>query len=439
MVRVLGVTALVIAGVCFSFAATTSVVPTTGVSATNMSSNACSGAMWSCVDDPIGSPDNDTTYVYKISGQTSGDHVIAFSGNISNITAITMHIIAATDPNDPSAAGTAQMIFYNNGAVAGTGGVKTLDSTYREYVSGVFSTSISSLGNITMKVIFTNTGSSTGILKYTAAWLDVTYGGAGTTLSNLDTHLRKFQNADGSNSGDFVWTDGSGYKSGSCTIGSCAGGSGGTSLTVAAQLTPPATPPAPLSPTATEITVSGGNTGDPSALEWVKGTTSAGTDAAVSFQADWWAYLEASTSTPQTLEFDIFWGNGTLTAMFGSHCNFNNGKWEVDAQDGGSPAWQSVIDAETNHQTTPTAVACNLSKNAWHHITWQLHQDTTAKKIYYDYLTIDGTTYIVGYQSKVHGFDGNTWHTIGSQVQQDMNSQHQGYNEWIDGMTLTYW
>jgi len=64
-----------------------------------------------------------------------------------------------------------------------------------------------------------------------------------------------------------------------------------------------------------------------------------------------------------------------------------------------------------------------------------------ATEIYYEYLTIDGTTYIVDYQSKVRGYKqtSSQWHTIGSQVQQDMNSSHEAYNEWIDGMTLIYW
>jgi hypothetical protein len=377
--------------------------------------------------------------VYKVAGQTSGDHVIGFSGSISDVTDVTMHIIAATD--SVSTTGTAQMILLKNGSVAGTGNVKTLDSTYSEYVSGVFHISLSSLSALTMKVIFTNTGGSTGALKYTAAWLDVTYGGSGTTLANMDTHLMKFQNADGSNSGDFVWNDGTGYKSGSCTSSACSGGSGGTTLSVATQLTPPATPPSPLNPLATEISVSGGNTGDPGALEWVKEVPSNATDNAVSFQADWWAYLDATTNTPQTLEFDAFWGNTIHTAMFGSHCNFSSGVWEEDPQDGNPSGWQSISAFQVGSSATAAAVPCNLSKNAWHHITWQLHQDQTLGKIYYDYLTIDGTVYMIAYQSKVRGYKQTStqWHTIGSQVQQDMNSSHQAYNEWIDGMSLTYW
>jgi hypothetical protein len=177
LLYVLGVILMMAALDSVSAAAITSVVPTTGVSATNMSSNTCSGQMWSCVDDAIGSPDNDTTYVYKVAGQTSGDHVIGFSGSISDVTDVTMHIIAATD--SVSTTGTAQMILLKNGSVAGTGNVKTLDSTYSEYVSGVFHISLSSLSALTMKVIFTNTGGSTGALKYTAALLDVTYGGSG--------------------------------------------------------------------------------------------------------------------------------------------------------------------------------------------------------------------------------------------------------------------
>ena len=433
LLRIFEVALLVTFVACISFAATTSVVPTTGVSATNMSSNSCSGAMWSCVNDPIGSPDNDTTFVFKVAGQTSGQHVLGFSGTVTNITAVTMHIIAATATGE---AGTAQMVLLNNGAVAGTGAVKTLTGTYTEYVSGVFNVSIANISDITMQVTFTNTGTSTGELKYTAAWLDITYGGTGTVLDNMDTHLKKFQNADGSNSGDFVWNDGTGYRSGSCTTGACAGGSGGTDLTVTTMLTPPAAPPSGISPLATEILVSGGNTGFPSALEWVKGTASTATEAAVSFQGDWYAYLQAGTNTPNTLEFDVFWGNGVHTAMFGSHCDFSSGTWQADAVDGTSPSWRDLTDAKTG-----AAIPCNLSKNAWHHITWQVHHDTTLGKIYYDYLTIDGTTFIIGYKSKVHGFKQTStqWDTIGSQVQQDLNSSHQAYNEWIDGMTLAYW
>jgi len=242
-----------------------------------------------------------------------------------------------------------------------------------------------------------------------------------------------WQNPDGSpKEPNFSWSDGTNYESASCTSSACAGGAGGTSLSVTPQLTPPATPPAPLSPTATEISVSGGNSGDPSALEWVKQKGSTATHAAVSQQSDWWAYLEASASTPHTLEFDTFWGNGSHLAMWGSHCNYSSQVWEADAQDG--TGWKTLIDAQTG-----SGIPCNLSKNAWHHITWQVHQDAAAGKIYYDYLTIDGTTYIVDYTTKVHGYKASTWDTIGSQVQQDMNSLHQAYNEWIDGMSLTYW
>src|SRR4051794_40541952 len=77
---------------------TTTVVPTGGVSASpSIASNICPGAMWNCVNDPVGMPDYDSTYVKKDNTGTSGEHVVSFSGNISQITGITMHIIAATN------------------------------------------------------------------------------------------------------------------------------------------------------------------------------------------------------------------------------------------------------------------------------------------------------------------------------------------------------
>src|SRR5205823_5285583 len=125
-----------------------------------------------------------------------------------------------------------------------------------------------------------------------------------------------------------------------------------------------------------------------------------------------------------TLEFDTFWGNTVHTAMFGTHCNFHSGVWEEDPQDGNPSGWRAIIDAKTG-----SAIPCNLSKNAWHHITWQLHHDQSLGQIYYDYLTIDGATYMIAYQSKVRGYKqtSSQWHTIGSQVQQDMNSLHESF------------
>jgi hypothetical protein len=130
--------------------------------------------------------------------------------------------------------------------------------------------------------------------------------------------------------------------------------------------------------------------------------------------------------------------------------NFTYGYWELDAQDGieqnGSP-WIPAVDAQTGNP-----IPCNLSilpQGQWHHITWQVHQDPTAKggatagRIFYDYLTIDGTTHILAYGSKARGYKTNEqgWDTLGIQAQQDLNgaSSAVSVTEYVDAMSFTYW
>src|SRR4051812_25099578 len=90
-------------------AATTSVIPSTGYTASSQITSNCPNQMWACLADPIGYPDADTSYAHTDSG---GSHVIGFSGPETNLKAITMHIIAATNDGG-SQTGTVQMFFYN--------------------------------------------------------------------------------------------------------------------------------------------------------------------------------------------------------------------------------------------------------------------------------------------------------------------------------------
>ena len=132
-------------------------------------------------------------------------------------------------------------------------------------------------------------------------------------------------------------------------------------------------------------------------------------------------------------------------AMWGSHCSLHdsnpNGQvWYLDAQDG--VGWVPAYNSQTG-----TTIPCNLTANQWHHITWQVHIDTSAGggettgKIFYDYLTVDGTTYNLSYGSKVHGIKSSTWTILGIQVQQDLNAESSpaSVTEYVASMYFTYW
>lgn len=446
-IRLLAMTAVLTASVCCAHAAataptgeTTSLAPSTGISESgiNIGAGDCTGMLWYCVADPIGYPNGSTTYLYTNGNAT---HVVGFSApsgsTISSITSVTMHIVAASYSGG---SGTVTMSFYNNGSIAGQGSAKTIasGSPYTEYVSGIFTTSISDISNLTMQASFT------GDVAYTAIWIDLTYGPGGTT-PNAD--LEKYM-CEGSScpqvhqslpgGGDLVW------NVGSCTT--CAGGNGFGSLTV----TPNASSPAPHT-SSTKVGLSASaNSGTASALEWVRmdDSSTGGIPIVASVTGNWLYYVSSETNL-RSLEFDQFWGDtsdgqtGNNLAMWGTHCNFTQNKWELDAQDGTSPEWQPAIDAQTG-----LPIPCNLAQNQWHQITWQVHQDPTATggatagRIFYDYLTIDGTTHIIAYQSKARGYAPKDpgWNTLGIQTQQDLNdSSAASVTEYVDAMSVTYW
>lgn len=446
LTKVMTFVALVLFNVCFAEAATTSgatasAVPSTGISASGVASLTCPSGLWSCLTDPIGYPDGDTSHVYTTS--SSGSHVIGFSGPYTQITSVTMHIIAASNN---SGSGTVTMSFFNGSQLAGQGAEKTISagSGYKEYVSGVFYTSIANLSNITMKIALT------GDVKYTAAWLDITYGGSGTTLSsNLVQYMEKDNN--GENGTTEYPYPGTQWYPGSCTDHDCSGTSVGGSAAV--QITPNSTAPSGgPHPTATKVVTSTTNPAGyyDSALEWVElkseSTGPSVPSTLTNLTGDWWVYPTAeSANNARTLEFDSFWGHGSGLAMWGSHCSLHdsdpNGQvWYLDAQDG--KKWLPAINSQTG-----TTIPCILTANQWHHVTWQVHMDQSAGgggttgKVFYDYLTVDGTTYNLDYTSKVRSFKSSTWTLLGVQVQQDLNSASApvSVTEYVDAMSFTYW
>jgi len=94
---------------------------------------------------------------------------------VTSITRATLQVIARTTSGGST--DTVAMKFFNNGTIAGTGSAKTLTSTYH---GSDFTASISDVNNVTTEVdLGDNTGAAD--VRYTAAWIDVKYGGAGTT------------------------------------------------------------------------------------------------------------------------------------------------------------------------------------------------------------------------------------------------------------------
>jgi len=439
-----GVTLIVFAAASYASSsnppqATISVVPTYGVSANNVLSrqSSCTNNLWSCLNDAIGKQDGDTTYVYTTG---SGNHTIGFSGytGVTSITGATLHVIAKTTSgtiND-----TIRMSFFNNGSPAGTGALKTLDGNYTEYTSDFTNSIISDVNNITMKIEVAN-NSGTGEVRYTAAWIEVSYGGTGTSLNGLESLLSDFM-------GDQSLTD---YIVGGCN--DCAGGIPGAAVNVTTNAASPAVRNGNDSSSTKIVTSQGTATGSgtPAALQWVKkkpDTSPQGSfDSSTSVQGEWWVFVSSTTPLPRNLEFDLFWGDGLTghTAMWGTHCAFQaaggSGNWELDAQDGTTPAWRAAVDTATH-----AAIPCDttLTRGGWHHILWQVHHDNpnaSSPQIYYDYLTIDGVTHIVTAGSGTWGFknSNNNWHTLGIQVQQDLNASHNTLTEYIDAMSVNFW
>src|SRR6185437_216900 len=99
--RTIAVMATAMLSACLAHATTTSgatrsVIPVKGISSSNLTSpqTSCIGNLWSCLDDPVGYPDGDTSYVYTTA--SSASEVIGFSSSYSQITSVMLHVVAAS-------------------------------------------------------------------------------------------------------------------------------------------------------------------------------------------------------------------------------------------------------------------------------------------------------------------------------------------------------
>lgn len=134
-----------------------------------------------------------------------------------------------------------------------------------------------------------------------------------------------------------------------------------------------------------------------------------------------------SLSNVAAAEYDQFQFNAGTRFMMGSQCLIG-GVWQI---------WNSCGANWVN-----TAVACNLTANAWHSITWNTHRDPLTSTAcsghpceYYDSLTFDSTIYhSFPAQPACSSSDGDN---VGIQVQIDLNSSGGTATEFVDEMSLT--
>ena len=148
-------------------------------------------------------------------------------------------------------------------------------------------------------------------------------------------------------------------------------------------------------------------------------------NSARNFEWDFWFQLDnASQSAGQALEFDAFQFVGGYNYMIGTQCNYGAGVW--DTWDEASGHWMH------------TTISCpRFSPNTWHHVQWYMTTNTSNHSYKYVQLIVDGHSYNVNITryAKYLAWGDN----IGVQWQLDVNASGQGYHEWIDQATLTYW
>jgi hypothetical protein len=413
---------------------TLKLAPSTGIDASNVASNVCTGAMYQCVDDTTtccGSPtacctsngfDNDGTYVYKYQG-TSGYHTVAYSSATSGVVSkVTIYVVAATN----GGAGTVTLSLYDGNTLIGIGQPKTLTSTYTQFNSIFNGLSISSISNIRTRVTLDNTGSSTGSLKYSTVWIQVDVGEdtdlplppEAITVADLDEVITK---TDGS---DVVKTiNGVDVRAGSCT-GACAGTSGSPDA-VYSVANNQASPSKDGNSSLLTISQSPAWSND---LFWLKLGPH---DDATHFQSDFWMYPTSSVSSAYALEYDIFQFLGGRGYMWGTQCNLSKHTWQVDTQNG-----QGWVDLPLTCGTSGTYNTV-FSPNVWHHIKWRVERLTDgSNKCRFVALSFDGVVHTLNWEQTGKT---STWNTSGFQFQQDTNGSGTGWAESIDLAQLSYW
>jgi hypothetical protein len=140
-----------------------------------------------------------------------------------------------------------------------------------------------------------------------------------------------------------------------------------------------------------------------------------------------------SLSLVTALEYDQFQFEDGQRFMYGSQCVFG-GNWQI---------WNQLAanDGEDGWLTPTPAVPCNLTAATWHTIQWQTHRvpgDTSCSGqpcMYYDLLTIDGTSY--GPFTSEPSAPNSEPDNFGIQFQIDENYLGGSVNEYLDEVSLT--
>src|SRR6059058_3643883 len=116
-------------------AATTTMAPTTGINASNVTwgsdnGSSCAGAMWACVDDGTTFAANDGDHTYVYSQAPSGYHTTGFAAVAGTVNQVVVHAVAAAVSG---ASGNATVSLYASGTLQATGTPHALTATYAEY------------------------------------------------------------------------------------------------------------------------------------------------------------------------------------------------------------------------------------------------------------------------------------------------------------------
>lgn len=156
-----------------SWAATTTMAPTTGINASNTTwgsdnGSSCTGAMWACVDDGTSFAANDGDHTYVFSQAAGGYHTTGFASVSGTVTQVAVHVVAATISG---ASGNATVSLYASGSLQATGTAHALTGSYAQYNDTFAGLSIPGTSNLQVRVTFSATN-----LKYTEVWVDATTG-----------------------------------------------------------------------------------------------------------------------------------------------------------------------------------------------------------------------------------------------------------------------
>jgi len=246
-----------------------------------------------------------------------------------------------------------------------------------------------------MKVVLANT-SGTGSLKYTAIWMDVTYGSCSgicppqgaNKFSSIEEMLPDYSGSynsctskDGS-PGDRE-TTASTFQNW-ITQRDCGtnGTKTGNTQYLSSSPVSPALPPGSENPPVRRFSLTSASQLGAGMRWFIKLAGGAGGDAYTHFLYDTWVYFpnDGSLNDAQVMEMDINHNSEDQQRLYliGVQCNLHAGHWQVTKYGTG---WIDTDKSCTRSQFTA---------GAWHHVQIKSRRDTTQDKIVYEQAAVDG-------------------------------------------------